>query len=113
MIVIASALRLELTGVVRLGSFKAGWHKLGKGQDAVIYKRGDIHGVDVALVVSGMGEDRAYAAAKRALAALSPRAYLSVGFSGALMDSIKPGDLVIGESTASPAKAAGKGTITG
>ena len=61
--------------------------------------------MDVALVVSGMGEDRAYAAAKRAIAALQPRAYLSAGYSGALNEDLKAGQLVIGESAFSAAHA--------
>ncbi len=71
----------------------------------MIYKRGDIHGVDVALVVSGMGEGRAYAAARLAIAALRPSAYVSAGFSGALKEGIRAGELVIGESTISLARA--------
>ena len=61
--------------------------------------------MDVALVVSGMGEDRAYAAAKRAIAALQPRAYVSAGYSGALNEDLKAGQLVIGESAFSAAHA--------
>ncbi len=68
-IVIACALKAELPGILKSGRF-GGWinlgadrNKLGAGSFKVIYKRGDIHDVDVALVVSGMGEERAYDAA--------------------------------------------------
>ena len=89
---------------MKLGAFKSGWHKSGTGPHAVIFRTGGIHGMDVALVVSGIGEDRAYAAAKRASAAFRPGAIISAGFSGGLDEGLKAGDVVVGQSTASPVR---------
>ena len=93
-----------MAGILKLGAFKSGWHKSGTGPHAAIFRTGGIHGLDVALVVSGIGEDRAYAAAKRASAAFRPSAIISAGFSGALEESLKAGDVVVGQSTASPVR---------
>jgi adenosylhomocysteine nucleosidase len=102
--VIACALKAELAVILRLGAFKSGWHKSGTGPHAVIFRTGGIHGVDVALVVSGIGEERAYAAAKRATAAFRPDAFISAGFSCGLEEGLKAGDVVAGQSTASPVR---------
>jgi len=94
-VVLAGALPVELSGIRGKGAFV----KAASGD--IKYFKGGIHGVDVALVVSGIGEDRAYRAAKAVCEALSPKAYVSVGLSAALSPALKPGDIVIGESTAS------------
>ena len=92
---VAAAIPVELSGVERLGRFSK------SGGPDIKYIMGDVHGLDVALVVSGIGENMAYGAATRMLAALSPRAYISVGLSAALSAGLKPGDVVVGTSTTS------------
>jgi adenosylhomocysteine nucleosidase len=101
-IALAAALPVELTGIKKLGGF------FKKNLGGISYMRGDIHGVDVALFVSGVGDARAYETATTACASLSLAAYVYVGLSAALMPGLRPGDVVVGESTTSLASKGGQ-----
>jgi adenosylhomocysteine nucleosidase len=101
-IALAAALPVELVGIKKLGRF----YKKNLGD--IGYLRGDIHGVDVALFVSGVGEARAYETAKRACASLSLAAYISLGLSAALRPGLRPGDVVVGVSATSLASKGGQ-----
>ncbi len=92
-IALAAALPAELAFVSRLGRFRS--ERTG-GMEC---QRGAICGVETALLVSGMGGGRAYETAKTACASIRPRAYISVGFSAALIPGLGPGAVVVGEST--------------
>ena len=94
-VAIAGAIALELKGIRRLGRFR------GSSAGGTDYEAGGIHGVDVALFVSGVGEDAAYRTAKAACEALPLAAYVSIGLSGALDPGLRRGDIVIGTSAAS------------
>ncbi len=96
-IIITAALPMEIAGIRRLGNFTMA--ALAGGLE---YYRGDVQGKDAALFVSGMGEDRAYATAKAACAALQPKAYISIGLSAALKERLRPGDVVVGEGVVPP-----------
>lgn len=50
------------------------------------------------LALTGMGEEAAAAAAERVTARWQPQVLISLGFSGALLPGLAPGDLVLGES---------------
>jgi adenosylhomocysteine nucleosidase len=93
LVVVAGALPLELKHIRALGRFS----KVNKG--GIRFEQGVIRGMDVALVVSGAGDARAYSAAGEAIRLLSPKAYLSVGLSGGLAKGLTPGEVVVGEST--------------
>lgn len=93
MVVVAGAFPLELKHIRALGRFS----KDKKG--GISLELGVIRGVDVALVVSGAGDSRAYSAAKEAITLLSPRVYISVGLSGGLAMGLQPCEVVLGEST--------------
>jgi len=107
-IALAAALPAELSGIRKLGRFTKGCPRRDDVLGDMCYLKGDIHGVDVALFVSGVGDARAYETAKNACAAISPRAYISVGLSGALKADLTPGDVIIGESTATLTQKAGE-----
>jgi nucleoside phosphorylase len=93
LVVVAGAFPLELKHIRALGKFG----KVKKGD--ISLELGVIRGMDVALVVSGAGDARAYSAAREAIRQLSPRAYVSVGLSGGLAMGLAPGEVVLGEST--------------
>jgi nucleoside phosphorylase len=76
LVVVAGAFPLELKHIRALGRFG----KVKKG--GIRLDMGVIRGMDVALVVSGAGDARAYFAAREAIGLLSPKAYISVGLSG-------------------------------
>lgn len=107
-IALAAALPVELTGIRKLDGFT----KEGRGYDnslgGISFMRGDIHGVDVALFVSGVGDARAYETAKTVCASLPIAAYVSVGLSAALRPGLMAGDVVVGESTTSLASKEGQ-----
>ena len=93
MVVVAGAFPLELKNIKALGRFS----KVSKG--GFRFEQGVIRGMDVALIVSGAGDARAYAAAKDAIRHMSPKVYISVGLSGGLAGGLTPGEAVLGEST--------------
>ena len=93
LVVVAGAFPRELKHIRALGRFS----KVSKG--GIHFEQGVIRGMDVALVVSGAGDARAYSAAREAVRSLSPTAYISVGLSGGLAGGLKPGEVVLGEST--------------
>ena len=92
-IIIAAAIKTELNGVLRLARFAA------SGPGGANYRRAELGGADVVLVVSGIGGERAYETAARACRELSPAAYVSVGMSAGLVDNLMPGDVVIASGT--------------
>jgi len=98
---IAGALPMEVAGVKALGSFR----KARAGR--LEYYQGDIRGKGVAVFVSGIGGDGAYHTAESACDALPLVAYISVGLSASLSASLKPGDVVAGESTTALASKGG------
>jgi len=108
-IAIACAIPMEAAGLVRAGGFGkiAGGCDIGAAGSGEItgcgvgYYRGVVHGMDVALFISGIGEQRAYETARTACGFLPLRAYISAGLSGALTEGLKPGDVVAGTKTAS------------
>jgi len=91
-IVIAAALPMELAGLKKRGRFGRA------GIPGVEAATGTLDGRDVALVVSGIGEERAYETARAVLSSLTASAYVSVGLSGSLNEGLKPGAVVVGES---------------
>jgi adenosylhomocysteine nucleosidase len=120
-VALAGAVPVEISGIRRLGAFKRTAGGLDRGsysgsdilaKDLALnrprrtlshacYYKGDIHGRDVALFVSGIGAARAYETAKSACRALPLTAYISIGLSASLSADLKPGSLVVAESTAS------------
>ena len=96
-IIITAALPMEIAGIKALGNFTKAALPGG-----VEYYSGGVRDKDVALFVSGMGEERAYKAAKAACAELRPVAYICIGLSTALEERIGPGGVVVGESAISP-----------
>ncbi len=68
-----------------------------KGVDLPAWEFGPGEGRGVA-AITGMGEEAAAAAAKRVAARWQPQVLISLGFSGALLPGLAPGDLVLGES---------------
>jgi adenosylhomocysteine nucleosidase len=90
-IAIASALRMESSGLAKLGSFRK------EQSGGIKYLKGGIHDMDTAIFVSGVGEEMAYRTAKAACLELQVRAYISIGLSGALSPDIGTGDVVVGE----------------
>lgn len=95
-VVVAGAFPIELKYIRALGRFS----KVEKGGFRL--DMGVIRGMDVALVVSGAGDARAYSSAREAIRLLSPKAYISVGLSGGLEEELMPGEVVLGESTGFP-----------
>jgi adenosylhomocysteine nucleosidase len=93
LVVVAGAFPLELKHIRALGRFS----KVKKG--GIRLDMGVIRGMDVALVVSGAGDKRAYSTAREAIGLLSPKAYVSVGLSGGLERGLQASDVVLGEST--------------
>lgn len=86
---------MEVSGIKRSGRFRRA------SAEGLSYYAGDIHGRDVALFVSGIGEERAYKTARAACRSLALKAYISVGLSAALSEGLKPGSLVVAESISS------------
>ena len=65
----------------------------GLGLPAWEFSPGEGRGV---LALTGMGEEAAGEAAKRVVALWQPQVLISLGFSGALLPGLAPGDLVLG-----------------
>ncbi|MGA2193524.1 MAG: hypothetical protein ABSG42_09155 [Nitrospirota bacterium] len=84
------ALPVELSGLK-----KRGFRKIDAG--GIGFQRGDIHGMDVAIFVSGIGGERAYRTVKAACGTLPLSAYIQTGFSAGLTGELAPGDIVTGE----------------
>jgi len=66
-------------------------------ESGVRFSVGHLNRATVVLVQTGIGWTRALSAAQIAAARFPLRLYISTGFAGALQDSIRVGDLVIGE----------------
>ncbi len=64
----------------------------------VAFMAGRCFGLDCIGAVSGIGHERAAAAARIAISEFSPAALISVGFSGGLREEVAVGDLVLAES---------------
>lgn len=61
----------------------------------ILFHRGRISGVDVVVARSGMGEQRARAAARTLIERYRPDSILALGFAGGLSKQALPGDLII------------------
>jgi len=65
--------------------------------DGSSWLEGSLAGRPVVLASTGMGADRARAAAERIFAAVRPRAVIAIGYAGGLRDGLDAGDLVVGD----------------
>lgn len=97
------ALRREAAGLLAAER----WRPMQLAGTVAAYRR-DGAGASTVLVVTGVARERATAAARAVLADQRPRAVLSMGFAGGLMEGQRPGDLIIAESLL-PAPAAADG----
>lgn len=85
-----------------LKSIKACLPDLDEFQESgVRFSVGHLNRLAVVLVQTGIGWNRALSAAQIAAARFPLRLYISTGFAGALQDSIRVGDLVIGQKVLS------------
>lgn len=94
MIAFACALPNEAASIRPLGNFEA--VETGGPKGVEIYK-GGIRGLDAALIVSGVGEQNAYIAARAVMSSLPIKAYISIGLSAGLTTDACKGYVVLGE----------------
>ena len=91
MIAAVAALKEEVAGILRAGSFTP----LEAPGDALAY-RGSVAGArDVVLLLTGTGASRAEAAASWLFRTHRPEAVLSLGFAGGTKDSLTAGELIL------------------
>jgi adenosylhomocysteine nucleosidase len=90
MLVLLGALREEVADLRRQLKLEA----IPSQADCRLY-RGRHIDQDILLVQSGMGRERAEAAARYVLANYSLSALISFGFAGALVEQLRPGDVVL------------------
>ncbi len=96
MIGIFAALKRELKPI------KACLPDLDEFQESgVLFSIGHLNQLTVVLIQTGIGWNRAVSAAQIAAARFPLRLYISTGFAAALQDSIRVGDLVIGQKVLS------------
>lgn len=91
-LVLIAALRREISHILPLLDSPRSEHDGG-----CTFTEGTIHGVRVALAETGMGKERALAAAGRLMDRYRTQAALSIGFAGAAVSRLRAGDLVLGE----------------
>jgi len=91
-LVLLAALPLEVRPFLRQNRAR---RLAGAGLPAWEFGLGEGRGV---LALSGMGEEAAGEAAQKAVALWQPQVLISLGFGGALLPGLAPGDLVLGDS---------------
>ncbi len=95
MLLLIAALSEEVSGILRTGSFEA-----VPGPDSFIAYRSrtglDPQTLDIGVVLTGTGRERATRAARWAFDAFKPTAMMSLGFGGGTLDTLQSGDLVLG-----------------
>ncbi len=99
MLLLVAALSEEASGLLRTGRFQ----QIETPDDFVAYvpdtgRSDQDHalGTGIAIVLTGTGRERATAAMSWALEQFQPEAVISFGFGGGTMDTLQPGDLVLG-----------------
>ncbi len=95
MLLLIAALSEEVSGILRSADFQS----VESPDSLLAYRLQSEPGsqkLDVALVLTGTGRERATAAARWAFGEFSPSAMMSIGFGGGTMETLQPGDLVLG-----------------
>lgn len=95
MLLLIAALSEEVNGILRSANFQT---VPGPENLAAYRLRSEpaSQELDVAVVLTGTGRERASAAARWAFAEFKPTAMISIGFGGGTMETLQPGDLVLG-----------------
>ena len=95
MLLLIAALSEEVSGILRAGSFEA-----VPGPDSFVAYRSrtnlDSQSLDVGIVLTGTGRERATRATRWAFDAFEPTTMMSIGFGGGTLDTLQSGDLVLG-----------------
>lgn len=95
MLLLIAALSEEVSGILRSGDFQS----TESPDEFLTYRRRSEPGsqeFDVAVLLTGTGRERATAAARWAFNEFKPSAMMSIGFGGGTMETLQPGDLVLG-----------------
>ena len=91
MMVIVASLREEMAAFLRQGGFKEAGHDGTARFHLSLAER------QVAVVLSGIGKERAVEAASRAVESFQPDLIVSAGFAGGVKPGLRSGDLVTPE----------------
>jgi len=91
MIVAAFALPMEIRPALKRAHFNT-----GRVAGYKVY-RGGIGGTDAVLLVSGVGAEKAYGAARDMIAALNPELYISAGLCGSISPDAVPGEVHVAD----------------
>lgn len=95
MLLLIAALSEEVGGILRSASYQS----LPSPDGFVAYRSRSgkaIDVLDVGLVLTGSGRERATRAAHWAMDEFQPSAVMSLGFGGGALETLQPGDLVLG-----------------
>ncbi len=95
MLLLIAALSEEVSGILRAGDYES----VEAPESLIAYRLRTNPGsqeLDVAIVLTGTGRERATAAARWAFDEFKPTAMMSIGFGGGAMETLQTGDLVLG-----------------
>lgn len=95
MLLLIAALSEEVSGILRSADFQS----VESPEGFLAYRIRSEPGsqqLDVGIVLTGTGRERATAAARWAFNEFKPTAMMSIGFGGGTMETLQPGDLVLG-----------------
>jgi nucleoside phosphorylase len=97
MLLLIAALSEEVNGILRAGSYES-----VPGPEGVVAYRSrnslEDPALEVAIVLTGTGRERATSATRWAFDTFKPTAMMSLGFGGGTLETLQQGDLVLGTS---------------
>lgn len=95
MLLLIAALSEEVSGILRSADFDS----VDCPENFLAYRlhsQADSQELDVGIILTGTGRERATTATRWAFDEFKPSAVMSVGFGGGTMETLQPGDLVLG-----------------
>ncbi len=95
MLLLIAALSEEVGGILRSANFDS----VESPDELIAYRLSiepDSQTLETAIVLTGTGRERATSAARWAIEEFKPTAIMSMGFGGGTMETLQPGDLVLG-----------------
>ncbi len=95
MLLLIAALSEEVSGILRAADFES----VPSPDGIIAYRSKSDQGtrtLDTGIVLTGTGRDRATSATRWAFDEFTPSAMMSIGFGGGTLDTLQPGDLVLG-----------------